>query len=170
MKKQLLSLGAIVVIASGLYAASVNDVVKTLSGAASTFGMQVFNKNLSTAQQNASLIVWDKAFAQAKTFVLENSKDLLRKQDPVLLDAMAKVEKVNMDLSNTIKEIRGTLPNAPISRLLGISAGAKKSVEKLYTTSFTLSGKKDASALLKSVARFLEDISKQLYDVLAMKG
>ena len=170
MKKQLLSLGALFVIASGLYAASVNDVVRSLESAASTFGLQMFNKNLTIAQQNASLTVWDKAFAQAKTFVFDNSKDLLRKQDPILLDVLSKVEKVNMDLINTIKVIRGSLPNAPISRLLGVSGEAKKSVEKLYTASFTLSGKKDSSALLKSVARFIEDISKQLYDVLAMKG
>lgn len=169
MKKHILALSTLFMVASGLNAATVDQMAKILSTAASTLGDQAFNKNLSTTVQNASLIVWDKAFEQAKSFISENSKDLLRKQDPVLVDAMTKLEKVNIDFINTIKVIRGTLPKAPISKLLTVSNDAKKSVEKLYTTSFTLPGKTNASALLKSVARFIEDTSKKLYDMLAMQ-
>jgi len=166
MKKQILLIGVLCLGASGLHGATVDEIARELSSAASTFGVNALNKNVSTAQQNAPLITWDKAFAQAKTFILENSKDLLRKQDPILVDAMSKVEKVNMDFINLIKIIRNTLPTAPVSKLLIISGEAKKSVDKLYTTSFTLPGKKDASALLKSVARFIENTSKELYDML----
>jgi hypothetical protein len=170
MKKHIFALSALFMMASGLNGATVDQVAKVLSTAASTLGEQAFNKNLTTTVQNASLVVWDKAFAQAKTFIIDNSKDLLKKQDPILLDAMAKVEKVNIDFINTIKVIRATLPKAPISKLLTVSNDAKKSVETLYATSFTLPGKNNASALLKSVARFIEDTSKQLYNMLVAQG
>lgn len=169
MKKHILALSALFMMASGLNGAAVDQIVKNLSTAASNLGEQGFNKEVTTTVQNASLIVWDKAFDQAKAFIVENSKDLLKKQDPVLLDAMANVEKVNIDFINTIKVIRATLPKAPIGKLLTISNDAKKSVEKLYTTSFTLPGKNNASALLKSIARFIEDTSKQLYNMLVMQ-
>ncbi len=166
MKKQILLIGALGLGVWGLHGATVDEIAKELSSAASTFGVNAFNKNVSAAEQNAPFVTWNKAFAQAKTFILENSKDLLRKQDPILLDVLSKVEKVNMDFINIIKIIRNTLPTAPVSKLLIISGEAKKSIDKLYTTSFTLPGKKNASALLKSIARFIENTSKELYDML----
>jgi hypothetical protein len=169
MKKHIIALSALLTIAFNAHGATLDETVKKLQNAASTFGAQTFNKSLPTNVQNSSLVAWDQSFAQAKAFVLENSKDLLRRQDPVLMDALSKVEKVNIDFINTIKIIRNTMPNAPVSKLLGISADAKKSVDALYKTSFTLPGKTSASSLLKSVARFIEDTSKNLYNMLVIK-
>jgi hypothetical protein len=168
MKKQSIALAASLIVASGLSGASLSQTNNTLSYAASTFGMQTFNKNLSVAQQNASLTEWEQAFAQAKTFVIDNSKNLVGTKDPVLLEVMSNIEKINTDLINAIKVIRGTLPNAPISQLLGIATNAKNSTQKLYTAKFTLNNKKEASSILINIARFIEEIAKRLYNDLLL--
>ena len=166
MNKNILTLGAALFISAGLHGAKVDDIRKQLQDAASTFGMQALNKNLSTAQQNASLSNWEKAFKNAKAFVIDNSKDLLGRKDSALIKAMSELEKINTDLINTIKVIRGTLPNAPISRLLGIKMNAKNTVGSLSASQFTLGSKKEAANIIIAIGRFIEEASVSMYNAL----
>jgi len=170
MKKQSILLTALLLTTAITHAATMDEVLSKLSSAARSFGMQTFNKSLSTNAQNASLVTWDEAFAQAKTFISSNSKDVMGYADPVLSKSLSALNEVNMDFINTIKVIRNTLPKAPISRLITIINNAKKSTEELYTTSFMLPGKKNARALLISVGRFIEDAAKNIYDMLAVQA
>jgi hypothetical protein len=170
MKKQSIILSALLLATASTYAATMDEVLSRLSSAAKNFGMQTFNKTLPTNVQNASLVTWDEAFTQAKTFISSNSKDVMGYMDPMLSKALSDLDKINMDFINTIKIIRNTLPKAPISKLINIVNDAKKSTEQLYGASFLLPGKKNARSLLISVGRFIEDAAKGLYDMLALQA
>ncbi len=170
MKKQSIILSILLLATASTYAASMDEVLSRLSSAAKNFGMQTFNKTLPTNVQNSSLVTWDEAFTQAKTFISANSKDVMGYMDPMLSKALSDLDQVNMDFINTIKIIRNTLPKAPISRLITIVNDAKKSTEQLYGASFVLPGKKNARAVLISVGRFIEDAAKGLYDMLALQA
>jgi hypothetical protein len=170
MKKLLLMVVIACVLPLGLHAVSKSEISNKLATAINTVKANALQQQVSVAQQQKVVTDWNTQFDAAKKFIMENSKDLLRKEDPALIDALKKLESVNNDFTNTIKTIRGTMPNAPISRLLQVANEAKKVREQIEGKSFTLPSKKDAQDLLINITSYLRSGSEQLYNDLAMKS
>ena len=159
MKKQSIILAGSLMMASALQGATYSEIQDSLNRVAGTFAAGALNKNLSTAQQNTSLDMWNKAFAQAKTFVIDNSKNLVGMKDSDILNALAGVERGSMDFINVIKITRGlSNPNdlqKQSNTLQTIKANLRKATDKLAGTSMTLDSKKNAKAVVLAIESFL---------------
>lgn len=169
MKKLLFFIAIASTAPCALQAISKSDISQELTGAINTLNLNALDRQVSIAGQQKVVAQWDSAVNKAKQFVMEKSKDLLRKEDPDLTGNMKKLEGINNDFSNTIKIIRGAGAQAPISRLLGISAEAQKIASQTRAKSFTLPGKKDAQALIAHIAECIASSTKYLYGELVGK-
>ncbi len=169
MKKLLLSIAMTLVVTSGLHAMSRSDIAREITSALGNLQLNALDPRESVAKQQTAVTNWTNAVDKAKKFVVENSKDLLKKVDPDLAQGLSKLDQLNNDFTNTIKTIRGTMPNAPISKLLPISNDAKKLGEQFRSKSFVLSGKKDAALLISVVAECIASGAKYLYNDLLSK-
>lgn len=169
MKKLFLLLGITLGIATGLQAVSRDEVSRGLLGAINSLNLDALDKTMSVSRQQQVVTLWDSSVTKATQFVRENCKDLLKKDDPALLDALSKVTQLNVDFTNTIKVIRGSLANAPISRLLSLSTDAKKLADQTQAKSFTLSNKKEAQSILVLIASSIASSAKYLYEQLVAK-
>jgi hypothetical protein len=165
MKRQSLLLSTLLIMAPGLYAATMNDVMNQLLSA----GQLLYNSALG-ARHVSTMSAWQQAFDKAKIFVTDNSKNLIGTKDSIIIASMTELEQVNRAFVNALNTISKTLPKAPISQLLPVAMNARKAYDKIYTASFTLGGKNDAKKVLIHLSRFLEDASKKLYDNLLVRG
>lgn len=160
MKKQSIILAGLLVIAPALHAVTLPELLATLSKVTSTFAAGALNKNLTTAQQNTSLDMWNNAFAQAKTFVIDNSKNLVGMKDSDIINALNDVEKGSINFINTIKMIRGlSNPNdlqKQSNYLMTIKTNLRKSTDKLAGTRMTLEKKQWAKDVVLAIESFLE--------------
>lgn len=168
MKKLLLCASMVCALPLGLQALSKSDVAREVANSVNNLRLNAFD-SVSVANQQKVVSLWDSAFAKGKQFVLENSKDLLRKEDPDLIAALKKLEIINNDFTNTLKTIRATMPNAPISRLLQVANDAKNLMDSIGSKSFTLPGKKESQVILKDLAASINSLSKYFYDDLVQK-
>jgi len=159
MKKQSIILTGLLIVASGLQGATLAEIQDTLNKVTSTFAAGALNKNLTTAQQNLSLNMWNDAFAKAKAFVIDNSKNLVGMKDSDITNALAGVEKGSMDFINAIKMIRGlSNPNdlqKQSNYLMTIKGNLRKATDKLAGTSMTLEKKQHAKAVVLAIESFL---------------
>jgi hypothetical protein len=175
MKKQAIALGALVIMASSLYGATMVEVVNKLSNAAGQFGINIFNKNLPVSEQNASLDTWAAAFTMAKSFVLDNCKNLIGSRDSNITSAMTGVENANLAFINSIINIRNIADSdannlrAMSSKLATIKSNLKTATDKLSITSMTLSNKKNAKAVIISIGRFLEGMTDKINSIVLEK-
>lgn len=169
MKKLLLFVGIALIAMPNLQAVHKQDVEADLLSRVNLLNMTALSEMRSVAEQQQSVTQWDTAVNKALTFVRENSTDLLKKQDPILISGISKAQALNNDLTNTIKVIRGSRANAPISRLLTIAAEAKKFGDEQQAKSFTLPSKKDANAVLVFLARRIDFAATNLYKDLVAK-
>jgi len=169
MKKLLLCASIVCALPLGLQAISKSDIAREVANTVNNLRMNALDATVSIANQQKVVTLWDTAFANAKKFVLENSKDLLRKDDPDLMAALKKLEGINNDFTNTLKTIRATMPNAPISKLLQISNDAKNVMDSIGSKTFTLPGKKEAQIVLKDLAASIIGSAKYFYDDLVQK-
>ena len=169
MKKLLLCASIACALPLGLAAISKSDVEREVVGAVNNLRLNALDSTVSVANQQKVGSLWDSAFAQGKQFVLENSKDLLRKDDPDLIAALNKLVGINNDFTNTLKTIRATMPNAPISKLLQIANDAKSLMDSIGSKSFTLPGKKESQIVLKDLASSINSSAKYFYDDLVQK-
>lgn len=169
MKKLLLCVSVVCALPLGLQALSKSDVAREIASTVNNLRLNALDSDVSVANQQKVVALWDTAFANAKKFVLENSKDLLRKDDPDLMAALKRLEGINNDFTNTLKTIRATMPNAPISRLLQISTDAKNVMDSIGAKTFTLPGKKEAQVVLKDLAANIISSAKYFYDDLVQK-
>jgi hypothetical protein len=169
MKKLFLLLGITLGITAGLQAVSRGEAAQGILNAINTLNLDALDQKVSVSRQQQVVTLWDSAVTKATQFARENCKDLLKKDDPILMDAVSKVQKVNMDFTNTIKVIRGSLANAPISRLLQISTEAQNIANQIQAKSFTLSNKKEAQSILVLIASSIASSAKYLYGELVAK-
>ena len=146
-------------------AVSKSDVARDIAQATNNLRLNAFDSNASQKVVTA----WDNAFTNAKKFVIENCKDLLRKEDPDLMAAINKLTAINNDFTNTIKVTRGSMQTAPISRFLQISADTKKVMDQSDAKSFTLPAKKDAQMVVRDVSLSIIGSAKYFYDDLVRK-
>jgi hypothetical protein len=164
MKKYLLMLSALIAV-SGLYAAKLDDVMsKVIAGQAA-----IYDGAFENQHQNA-VRTWDMVFKEAKTFVEDNSKDLIGRKDSAIINSMNSLVSINNDFINTLTLIKNTLPKAPISQLLPVANKARTAYDTIFKAKFTLGGKNDAKKVLMHLARFFEDASKKLYNNLLIKN
>jgi len=165
MKKQFFVVSSLLLV-SGLYAANMNEVLHKMADAQ----RQVFNEAFGV-NHNRAMNSWDDVFIRdIKAFVIDNSKDLVGKQDPIIMNTMRDLETIKLQFRRALDAINANLAKAPISRLLPIATDARKLYDKIYAANFTLGSKKNAREILLNVARFFEDASKKLYDKLLIKG
>lgn len=150
-------------------AISKSDVAREVAQATNNLRLNALDSTTAIAQQQKAVTAWDNAFTNAKKFVIENSKDLLRKEDPDLMAAINKLTTINNDFTNTIKITRGNMQSAPISRFLQISADTKKIMDQTDAKSFTLPGKKDAQMVIRDVSLAIMGSAKYFYDDLVRK-
>jgi len=169
MKKLLLLVAMPFAITSGLHAISKSDIARELTSAIDNLKMNALDPREPIAKQQKMVTDWSNAVDKAKKFIVENSKDLLKKVDPDLAQGLSKVDQINNDFTNTIKTIRGTMPKAPISKLLPIANEAQKIVDQFRSKSFVLSGKKDSAALIVEIAACIVSGAKYLYNDLLAK-
>jgi hypothetical protein len=168
MKKLLLCASIACTLSLGLAAISKSDVAREIANSVDNLRLNALD-SVSVANQQKVVSLWDSAFTKGKQFVLENSKDLLRKEDPDLIAALNKLVAINIDFTNTLKTIRATMPNAPISRLLQVANDAKNLMDSIGSKSFTLPGKKESQVILKDLAASINSLSKYFYDDLVQK-
>jgi hypothetical protein len=169
MKKLLLCASIVCALPLGLAAISKSDVAREVASAVNNLRLNGLDSSVSVANQQKVVSLWDSAFAKGKQFVLENSKDLLRKEDPDLIAALNKLVGINNDFTNTLKTIRATMPNAPISKLLQVANDAQNVMNSIGTKSFTLPGKKEAQIVLKDLASSITGSARYFYDDLVQK-
>lgn len=169
MKKLFLLMGVALAITTGLQAISRSEASQGILNTINTLNLDALDQRTSISRQQQVVTLWDNAVTKATQFVRENSKDLLKKDDPILMDTLSKVQKVNMDFTNTIKVIRGSLANAPISRLLSISTEAQNIANQIQAKSFTLSNKKEAQSILVLIPSSIASSAKYLYGELVAK-
>lgn len=158
MKKQFLILGGLILIASNLQAVTANEVLQKFNvGFGTLFGQgYLFNKAIAT-QQNQTIDQWYTAINTAKTFVTENCKNIAGIKDSDLLNAMATIEKENMNLMNAIKIARGSTPQGQASIFANIESNMKNLASRIGKISYTLSpNKKEAQRIIVAVATYLE--------------
>jgi len=172
MKKQSILLGTLLVLASGSAIAG-QAVIDQLSPAASRFGQNALNPSAQASEQNASLVAWDKEFAKAKAFVLENSKNLVGSRDSDIINAMSAVEKANMDIINTIKITRGISSPDGLrtqqNQLANIQRNLRTATDKLFRANMTLANKKEAKNVITTLGRFLEQVIQSFDQAIAAK-
>lgn len=168
MKKILVSLLFLVTI-SQLQAISKEDVARDLAGAINNLNLETFEPTNSISRQQLVVTLWDNSVTKAKKFISDNSMDLLKRADSLLIGDLSKIDELNNEFTNTIKIIRGAMPNPPISRLLQVSTNAKKLIELFEKQSFTLPNKKDALFVLTRIATFIANSSTYLYSSLVAK-
>jgi hypothetical protein len=158
MKKQSMILAGLLIAASALQGATVPEIQTFISkwDGNGVFDAIAFSKGTSTTP----LDTWNAGFVQAKTFVIDNSKNLVGMKDSDLTNAMAGVEKGNMDLINTIKVIRAvSSPNdlqKQINTLQTIKNNINNAIIKLNKATMTLENKKNAKTVVLALAAFLE--------------
>ncbi|HLW73415.1 MAG TPA: hypothetical protein VKR54_05195 [Candidatus Babeliales bacterium] len=193
MKKQSLILGALLVIASGIQAASLKDVMSTVITAFEGFGQNVSTGlvngtekftirelDLSTPMnaQNESLNEIAQAIAVAKAFAVENSKSVLGAKDADIIKAIDAVEKASMDFINSIKVIRGICSanrstpqsqkfadalSAQGSQLVAIKSNLTSGVGSLARATIVLPNKKNAKELILTIERLLKNKIDTVY-------
>jgi hypothetical protein len=169
MKKLLLFVSITSIATPSLQAVHKQDIETDLVSRVNLLNLAALSEVRSISEQQQAVTQWDTSVNKALTFVRENSTDLLKKQDPALISGISKIQALNNDLTNTIKVIRGSLPNAPISRLLTIAAEAKKFIDEQSKKTFTLPSKKDANAVLIFLARRIDFAATNLYKDLVAK-
>lgn len=169
MKKLFILLGVTLGLASNLQAVHKTDIEADLLSRVNVLNMTALAQHRSIAEQQQTVTQWDTAVTKALKFVADNSTDLLKKQDPALTSGISKIQAINNDLTNTIKVIRGSLSNAPISRLLTIADQAKKFSDEQKTKSFTLPSKKDANSILVFLGMRINFAATNLYKDLVAK-
>lgn len=193
MKKQSLVLGALLVIASGIQAANLKNVMQTVTTAFEGFGQGVSTGlsngreeftirelDLSTPmnQQNESLNEIAQAIAVAKAFAIDNSKSVMGSKDADIIKAIDAVEKASMDFINSIKVIRGicsanrSTPQsqkfadalaAQGSQLVSIKSNLTSGVGSLRRATIVLPNKKNAKELILTIERLLKDKIDTVY-------
>ena len=169
MKKLLVWASITCALPLGLVAISKSDVAREVASTVNNLRLNALDSSVSVANQQKVVSLWDGAFEKGKQFVLENSKDLLRKDDPDLIAALNKLVAINNDFTNTLKTIRATMPNAPISKLLQVANDAKNVMDSIGSKTFTLPGKKEAQIVLKDLALSIISSAKYFYDDLVQK-
>lgn len=169
MKKLFLLLGITLTIATGLQAISRGEAAQGILNAINTLNLDALDQKVSISRQQQVVTLWNSAVTKATQFVRENCKDLLRKDDPILMDALLKVERLNVNFTNTIKVIRGALANPPISQLFSIANEAQNIANQIQAKSFTLSNKKEAQSILVLIASSITSSAKYLYGELVAK-
>ncbi|HLC07411.1 MAG TPA: hypothetical protein VJJ26_04460 [Candidatus Babeliales bacterium] len=173
MKKQSIVFGALLVLTSGLYAITGQEVINQLSPAANNFGQNALNPSKSVSEQNASLVAWEKELAKAKVFVIENSKNLVGVKDSDIINAMSAVEKASMDIINITKITRGISAadglRAQQNQLANVQRNLRTATDKLSRASMTLANKKEAKNVVTSIGRFLEQVIQAVDNVIAAK-
>lgn len=168
MKKVLFSLIFLGAVAN-MQAISKDDVARDLAGAINNVNFEALEPSMPISRQQQVVTLWDSSVTRAKKFISDNSADLLKRTDSILVSDLSKIEGLNNEFTNTIKVIRGAMPNPPISRLLQVSTNAKSLANQIQGQSFTLSSKKDAQFVLIRIANFIASSSKHLYDELVAK-
>ncbi|HSC25497.1 MAG TPA: RING finger protein [Candidatus Babeliales bacterium] len=166
MKKQSIMFSGLLIIASGLYGVTANEVLQKFNISFGTvFGQgNLFDKNIA-ATQNQNLVRWNEAIAGAKLFVIENCKNLIGMKDSDLLNPMATIEKANVDLVNAIKITRGLSTANDLAKQKNIFAQIEMGMRTLSTQvkskSFTLDNKKEAQRIIVAVATFVESAANK---------
>jgi len=166
MKKQLIMLTALLTLAtSNVFAVITDAQAKTqgqdlLSGLVSGHNLAFGKDNLY--KETLDLGMWSNAFSRMKPFVKtlidENKKYLMR--DSTLVNALAKIEKAEMDLVNNIKITRGVLKSpANLQKQIVLLNQIKNdmlAVQKTLASPMTPIAKDEARKILNSCAMFIE--------------
>ena len=168
MKKLLLLITISTALTSGLHAISKSDVSAKLNSADGMLRLNGLDPRESIATQQKVTTDWNNAVIMVKNFVAENSK-VLGTPDSDLARFSSRLDQINNDFVNIIKIIRGSMENAPISRLLPIATEADKVRNDLRSKTFILSGKKESRDLLEALAVSLTSLPKQFYNELLAK-
>ena len=171
MKKQCIILGALLVMTTGLQ--GMQALKYDLSAAASSFKMYALTKEWSDMTNNA-FTQWDTAFAKAKSFVLNNSKNLMGTEDVDLINAMRNAEQANTSLLAIINKIRGLSDLNAIEQqktpLENLRNNIKNFMNNLNNATMMLSSKKEAKEIILKIGSELEEmITSALSSIMWMR-
>jgi|GEM_PF-1841802 len=165
MKKQYITLSAVLIMTAGLQAITDRETQKKgnellqlmVNGHTRAFGQSYILKG------NLDLSVWNQAITQVKTFattIINENKNFIGMRDSTLVNALDKISKAEMDLINTIKITRGTLSSIknlpPQIAALNQIKNNMLAVQKTLESHMSPLAKEEARKILHSTAMFIE--------------
>lgn len=173
MRKQYFIVGTLLVLTASLSAIAGQEIINQLSPAAGRFGQSALNPSKQVSEQNASLVAWDKEFAKAKAFVVENSKNLVGIKDSDIINTMNALEKANIDIINIIKAARGISAADGLrtqqNQLANVKTNLRTATDKLSRINMTLANKKEAKGVIITIGRFLEQVIESINNAISAK-
>jgi len=115
---------------------------------------------------NEKLESWQQVGLEVKKYVLDNAKDLFGSQDPILFNALNRIEKANKVLISAIKMTYALPRNTKNLRTMAaffqsIENKMKTEAESLKKSTFILRNKKNAQSLLLTFALFIETTAQK---------
>ena len=167
MKKQLITLGALLVITSGLYALTDAEAQTQgyglLNSMVTSHTLAFGQTSILKVKGPLSLNSWNSAISRVKAFattVINENKNFLGMRDSTLVSALEKISKAEMDLVNTIKVTRAVLssPKDLVQQITLLTQIKNNmiAVQKTLQSSSSSVAKNEARKILHSTAMFIE--------------
>jgi hypothetical protein len=169
MNKQSLMLSALLLTSSGLYAVTANEVLQKFNASfGGLFGQgELFNKKINISQQNSNINAWNAAIDAAKSFVIDNCKNLVGIKDSDLTNPIRKIENANNDLINAIKITRNVSSNKDLNKQADIFKKIEREMDTLAkqvkSMKFNMDKKKEAQEILYAVATYIESAANKTF-------
>ncbi len=182
MKKQYIILGSLLLVAASslLQAAPMETIRTNLDRARNT----IINKKSPEFGRN--LQEWKEAFLAAKTFVIDNSKNLVGIKDSDIINAMNDIQKENDKLVAMVNSfeleqheaVAGSDQTASkaienlnqlINNLNNIKDNLQKAINKFNTLSVTLSNKKNAKLVIDTIKTCLDHMINHIRRIYSEK-
>lgn len=169
MKKQFIILSTLLVLASGLkaMAPSINSIKYEINAASAQINHYALDTNSMFADSTKHAFnLWNEAFAKAKNFVLNNSKNMMGTQDPDLVNAMRSAEQANSTFLAVINKIRATSDMSELTKqqtaLNAITGSINTFMANLNNATMVLPNKRDAKEAILKIGTELNDMISSL--------
>ncbi len=178
MKKQCIALGTLLLVAaSSLHAAPMETIRANLDRARNNIIA------IKDAQFKNKLEEWNKAFSAARTFVIDNSKNLVGIKDADIVSAMNGIEMANVLLFTAVDAFEYKIDTSKITgkpvdkvalqNLINDLDSTKQSLQrnanKLDAVNVTLSNKKNAKLVATTIKTCLEHMIDHISNIFSEK-